>query len=595
MKDLLKALLTLGLLGLPAAAIADPLFSDVTVPAGVEVYTNAAWGSGVAWVDIDVDGDLDLLMVDGPGDPCRVFRNDGDDGFTDIAPQLGIVDTGWGKAFVPADYDSDGDVDVLLTNYSTSESNRLWRNDGGGVFTDVTVGSGFDFMDQATGAAWADYDGDRDLDCYITTYGFTHRNRFLRNDGNDQFTEIAASLGMQDATGWGYQPGWFDYDNDGDVDLYVGNDNFFGGTANKLYRNEGDGTFTDVSVASGANLGMSSMGLGIADYDGDLDLDVYISNIQTGNRLLRNNGDGTFSEVSVEAGVRINNICWAVDFLDMDHDTWPDIYACAFGDDMFDPTGTANTIFRNNGDGTFEDISLESGAANPGVSYCSAWGDYDNDGDLDIAMTNWYDGDPEDQPSALYRNDHVPVGGSSLDWLQIELIGTVSNRDAIGARVQIITADGTFIREKQSGTSYLSSSQPWIHFGLGTATEVLQVLVRWPSGIVSALENVAGGQRITMIEPDDPASVEEGLTVAPFGASPNPFQDQVRFHIGTELAGASLHGFDAEGRQVFRLEPGVTVWDGRDDRGERVAAGIYWVRATVAGETRETVRIVRVE
>ena len=578
-----------------SSAQAMDTFFDVTAAAGIEIYTNAGWGSGVAWADFDDDGDLDLFMVDGPGDPAKVWRNDGGGTFTDVAAAVGIIDSGWGKAFVPADYDNDGDVDVLMTNYDTAQTNRLWRNDGG-TFTDVTAGSGFDWADQATGACWADFDGDRDLDCYITTYGFTHRNRLMRNDGNGHFTDIAQSLGVQDQTGWGYQPGWFDYDNDGDLDLYVGNDNFFGGTGNKLYRNNGDATFTDVSVASGSNLGMSSMGLGIGDYDNDGDLDVYISNIHTGNRLLRNNGDGTFTEVGDAAGVAVYQICWGVDFLDMDHDTYLDIYACAFGASMLDPTGTENWVFHNNGDGTFSDISSQSGADNPGISYCSAWGDYDADGDLDIVMTNWWDGDAEDLPCALYQNDHIPVGGSASDWLQIDLVGTVSNRDGIGARVQITTSEGTYIREKQSGTSYLSSAQPAIHFGLGTATEVQTLVVNWPSGETSLLENVAGGQKIQIVEPgEDPSSVDEtGVAKLGIESQPNPFRNDVRFALSGDAGGVQFQIFDAEGRAVRILGAGSTQWDGQDTYGNVVPAGIYWVKATRGSEVVASDRIVRV-
>jgi hypothetical protein len=580
---------------LPGSAFADVTYTNVAAAAGVEMFTEARWGSGVAWTDLDQDGDFDLLMVDGPGDPVCVFSNNGDGTFTDVAADIGIVDTGWGKSVVPADYDSDGDTDVLVTNYSNDETNRLWRNNGDGTFTDVTAGSGFDYMDESTGACWADYDNDRDLDCYITTYGFSHRNRFMRNDGNDQFTDVAQALGMQDPTGWGYQPGWFDYDNDGDQDLYVGNDDFFGGTPNKLFRNNGDGTFTDVSIASGANLSLSTMGLGIADYDNDNDLDVYMSNIPTGNRLLRNNGDGTFTEVGEEAGVAVHQICWGVDFFDMDHDTWPDAYACAFGHDLLDPDGTENFVFRNNGDGTFLDVSSVSGADNAGVSYCSAWGDYDLDGDLDLAVTNWYDGDPDDLPSALYRNNHIEEGETASDWLQIHVVGTVSNRDAIGARVEIVTDEGTYIREKQAGTSFLSSAQPWIHFGLGSATQVNSITVRWPSGNVNTVNNIAGGSIITIGETD--VSSVDPVELAPssfFRVGPNPFSDAVRFSLGEGYKGATVRIFDASGRVLRSLRGADSVvWDGRDERSVNVAAGIYWARLTREERTLLATRILK--
>ncbi|MFN8548314.1 MAG: FG-GAP-like repeat-containing protein [Candidatus Eisenbacteria bacterium] len=570
------------------------MFTDVTVPAGVQVYTNVPWGAGVAWVDLNLDGKLDLLMVDGQGDPSRAFVSNGDGTFTDQAAAMGLVDTGYGKAYAPADIDNDGDAEILLTNYDAAQPNRLWRNNGNGTFTDISAGSGFDYTDQCTGAAWGDYDKDGDLDCSITTYGYSHRDRLMKNLGGGHFVDVAQSLGISDPTGWGYQPGWFDYDNDGDVDLYYGNDNFFGGTPNKLFRNNGDGTFTDVSVSSGANLGMSSMGLAFGDYDHDLDLDVYISNIMTGNRLLRNNGNGTFTEVGEAAGVAVHQICWSVDFVDMDNDGWQDIYAAAFGNNMQDPDGTPNFIFENMHNSSFSDISQLSGANNGGVSYCTAWGDYDRDGDQDLVVTNYWDGDAFDLPCALYQNNHIPVGGSSNDWLEVELIGTVSNRDAVGARVTAVTPEFTLIREQQDGTGFLSSSEHTIHFGLGASGVVNTLTVRWPSGTIQTLTNVAGGQRITIVE--GVAAVDPGRAQAQLSIAPNPFHGSTEIRLSSKLDGTgALRITDALGRAIRTLPVSDHVsWDGRNDQGTAVPAGIYYVRLEAKGGVLESQKLIRV-
>lgn len=577
---------------LPIAAQAIS-FTEVTNSAGVSVYSNVPWGAGVAWVDFEGDGDLDLLMVDGQGDSQRAFRNNGDGTFTDVAAAIGLLDTGYGKAYAPADFDNDGDADVLLTNYDQNQNNRLWRNNGNGTFTDITAGSGFDYKDQCTGAAWADYDNDGDLDCSITTYGYSHRDRLMRNDGGGIFVDVAVALGVNDPTGWGYQPGWFDYDNDGDVDLYYANDNFFGGTANKLYRNNGNGTFTDVSVSSGANLAMSAMGLAFGDYDHDLDLDIYISNIMTGNRLARNNGNGTFTEVAEQAGVAVHQICWSVDFIDMDHDTWEDIYAAAFGNSMQDPDGTPDFVFSNNHNGTFADVSAASHADNGGVTYCSAWGDYDQDGDLDLVVTNYWDGDQTDLPSALYRNDQITSGNPASNWLQIELIGTISNRDAVGARVTAVVGGATLIREQQSGTGYLSSSQHAIHFGLGASTTVSSLTIHWPAGGTQVLTNVAGGQKITIVEGGAADVAPQALTTPQLLVSPNPFHGSTEIRLAAPLSGTGqVRILDASGRSLRVLEAGASVtWDGRSDAGNLVPAGIYYVRLESDGRVLATEKV----
>lgn len=580
-------------------------FVNVTTETNVTVFANSLFGAGVAFLDYDGDSDLDIHVVDGEGDPNVLFRNNGNRTFTEVGATVGLNQTPWGKAVVPTDFDNDGDPDMLLTTYGATEINRLLRNDGG-VYTDITSGSGFDFAAPCTGAAWGDYDGDGLLDCYITVYDTNRPNRLLHNLGGGIFVDVAASLGVQDMTGWGYQPAWLDYDGDADADLYVANDDFFGGTANKLYRNNGNGTFTDVSVASGAGVLISAMGLAIGDYDSDLDPDIYVTNLPEGNVLLRND-NGSFVNVGASLGVAVNFICWGADFFDYDHDGWLDLYVAASDENgnphdfaPEDPSGhpralrggggAPNRLFRGQGAAGFTDVSAASGADDAGVSYGTAVGDYDADGDLDLYVTNlWFT--VGDASCSFYENTIVPRGNTSQNWLRVRLIGTTSNRDAVGAQVWIQTPGHWQMRERQAGTSYLCASDPTIHFGLAGATTVSRLFVRWPSGLVESYANVPGGQTITLIEGEGAtSSVPNGELAggawALLGAAPNPATGPVRLIVQAEQAGAArLEVFDAMGRRQRSLPlvssgagARILSWDSTDDRGVSLPAGSYFVR-----------------
>lgn len=597
----------LALASVPAHLLASTTFNDVTAEVGVEVLASSMWGAGVGFIDHNMDGNLDLYVVDGFGDPNVFFENDGSRNFTEIAGTLGLDDTGWGKSVSVADIDNDGDPDILLTNYDPAQTNRLFRNDGN-VFTDITSGSGMDFADKCTGAAWTDYDGDGLLDAYITVYDGSHSNRLMHNLGGGIFSNEAEVLGVSDDTGWGYQPGWLDYDNDGDMDLYIANDDFFGGTQNVLFRNDGDGTFTDVSVESGANPSIASMGLAIGDYDNDSFMDIYITNIEQGNVLLHNNGDGTFTDVAEELGVKAFRLSWGSNFFDCDNDGWLDLYVAVssggiHGGDPPSPDGDTypNLLYLNNGT-TFDDISATSGSDNEGKSFCSAVGDYDDDGDLDIYLTNEYDllGD---SASVLYENTQVPRGGAIDNWLRVKLLGTTSNRDAVGARVWIKTDAGWQYRERTSGTSYLSCDEPILHFGLGASNSISQLYVRWPSGLAEGYFAIPGGQTISLVEGDGvPTSVEEPMTESPvrLRVGPNPFRRGTDIFLESPLlARGRLTIHDAAGRRVRTLatQPsadGIARWDGRNDAGAPVPAGIYLLRVVTGGGKATGAKIIRV-
>lgn len=606
------------LLLLPAAAggtRAAILFDDVAADLDVAVESNVYWGAGIAFFDMDGDGDDDLYVVDGEGDPNLLFRNEGNRAFTEVGGPVGVDVASFGKAVVPADIDNDGDADLLLTTYGSGNTNVLFRNDGG-TFVDITVGSGFDFTALCTGAAWADYDGDGLLDCYVGVYG-GGRNRLLRNLGGGDFVDVAQSLGVDDQGGWCYQPAWFDYDLDGDQDLYIGNDDFFGGTANRLFANDGDGTFTEVSAASGADISIATMGLAIADYDNDVDFDIYISGLASGNALLRNDG-GVFTNVTLANGVAVNQVCWGVDFFDADNDGWLDLYVNSSQENgnprpadggpivQRGDLGAENRLFENQEGQGFVDVSVSSGTNNPGASFCSAIADYDEDGDLDLYVTNFWEF-PGDPPSAFYENQHHPRPTTGDDFLRVDLIGTVSNRDAVGAKVWILTSGGWQLRERRAGTGFLCSSEPTLHFGLGGASVVERLFVQWPSGLAEEYTSIPAGTTLLLVEGDGvPTSVEAPPTSrAGWGflsAGPNPVAGPARISCQRGPSPASLEVRDVHGRLVraFDLPGGVgadggevaVTWDRTDQAGRPVPAGAYFLRLASAGHTLDSRRLV---
>ena len=336
------------------------------------------------------------------------------------------------------------------------------------------------------------------------------------NNGDGTFTDVSRLLGdpsgptmtgpLGNLWGAGFQPGWVDYDNDADLDLYVVND--FGGDLqpNVLWRNDGPGPdgaweFTDVSKSSGAEVEIFGMALAVGDYNLDGFFDLFMTNVGQ-NMLLTNKGDGQGFDIStVEAGAGVGltaqglRVAWGTFFFDYDNDRDEDLYVVSGflnASNIDNPEDQPNVLLRNNGDGTFTDISPGSGAEDPGVGRGGVFLDYDNDGCLDIFLSNLR------QKARLLRN----LCDSGNNWLEIELEGTDSNRDGIGARITVVAGTSTQMREIAAGSSQMGQNMLQAHFGLGPALLADRVSIRWPSGKVQVLENVAVNQRMTVTEPD---------------------------------------------------------------------------------------------
>ncbi len=431
-------------------------------------------GFGAAWADYDSDGDPDLYLVRSLQSNL-LYRNEGSR-FIELSAPAGVAgaDDGDGSAAAWADYDGDGDLDLYVTNYG--QPNRLYRNDGN-HFTDVAAEAGVDDGGDGYGAAWADVDRDGDPDLYVVNFG---ENRFYRNEGAG-FVEAAAETGLADANS-SLQPAWADYDSDGDPDLFLANSG-----PNRLFRNDG-GSFVDVTSEAGveeAGLGGPSFGASWGDFDNDGDLDLYVSYYEEGNRLYVNSS-GQFLESSASFNVtgpdtaRSRGAVWG----DFDNDSDLDLYVSN--------AGQKNNLFRNDGE-TFIDVADSFRVAGGANSRGVALADFNGDGGLDIFVA------VQDSGDYLFQNQE-----SNGNWLAIRPRGTKSSSDAIGTRFEIAFEGRRAIREITGGASYLSQDALTAAFGLGDAERVDTLTVRWPSGIAQRMYNIAANTVLDLTEATPP-------------------------------------------------------------------------------------------
>ncbi|MCJ7577182.1 MAG: FG-GAP-like repeat-containing protein [candidate division Zixibacteria bacterium] len=420
---------------------------------------DTTYSLGVAWGDYDNDGDLDIYLAH--GGPNELFRNEGGGVFVDATSgPLGDSDFGAGVAW--GDYDNDGDLDLYLANCGTA--NKLFRNEGAGVFVDATSGPLGDTA-YGMGVVWGDFDNDGDLDIYLVNSGSA--NKLFRNDGGGVFVD--ATTGPLGDTSSGEGVACADYDNDGDLDIYIVN--YY--SANKLLRNDGGLVFVDVTTGPLGDVG-NGRGVDWGDYDNDGDLDLYFANRYTGNKLLRNDGGGVFVDVTsgpLADGGHAKNVAWG----DYENDGDLDLFL-AKGDGT---TRGPNRLLRNDGGGVFVDAT--SGAlTDSGLWSGSTLGDFDNDGDLDLYVANLQGA------NRLFLNQK----GSSKHWLHVNLVGVVSNRSAIGARVRAVASGLSQIREISGGSGYCSQNSLTAEFGLGSRTSVDSLVIRWPSGTIQKLTGI---------------------------------------------------------------------------------------------------------
>jgi len=544
---LLRTVAALALAGW--AHSAEPIvFKDIARQAGLTfLHDNAAtpekflietMGAGCAWIDFNNDGLLDLYLVSSaatkaysPKRPLRsaLYRNSGDGTFTDVTERAGVGAAGlFGMGVAVGDYDNDGFQDLMVLGY---ERSILYRNNRDSTFTDVTAQAGVENRGRwASSAAWFDYDKDGKLDLVIANYvDWTPETNFYCGDrapgmrsychpdvyhgqpatlfhgnGDGTFTDVSQSsrVGATAANGLGVVT--FDYDNDGWQDIFIAND----GMPNHLFHNQGDGTFREVAYTAGVAVsedGRAEAGMGVdaADTTGTGRPDLFVTHLdlQLG-RLYRNRGSRGFEDETVLSGIGYATFLlsgFGMRFLDYDNDGARDLFVA--NGHVLDNVALyhSNTryrepklMFRNKRDGRFENVSRRLGPdlQVPRVSRGAASGDFDNDGDLDILVSN------NGESPQLLRND----GGAASHWLEIFLIGTKSNRDAVGARLRVTAGDLVQYEERKGGMSYQSAQDPRLHFGLGEHKQIDEVEVQWPSGAVTKLRNPKVDQIIAVKE-----------------------------------------------------------------------------------------------
>jgi len=548
------------LLALAAAPVAASLaqealpfaFTDVAERAGLTAltvfggrernrYLLETTGCGAAFFDYDNDGWLDAFLVNGTtleGFPKgqeptnHLYHNRGDGTFEDVTARAGLGASGWGQGVCAADYDNDGFPDLYVTYYGQS---RLYHNRGDGTFEDVTAKAGLNEtrLRWGTGCAFIDYDRDGKLDLFVVNYidldlktapvpesGLCRyrgipvacgppglqggKNALYHNRGDGTFEDVSERAGITKAKGtYGLGVSTFDFDADGWTDLYVANDS----SPSTLYRNKGDGSFEDVAIAAGCAFSMdgknqAGMGVALGDFDRNGTLDIFKTNFAGDtSTVYANSGDGFCEDRTFASGAGVNTrwLGWGVGFVDLDNDGWLDVFV-ANGHvypEAWQIPGEASykqrkVVYWNRGGARFEDVSERLGApvTTPEAARGAAFGDFDNNGAVDVLVNN-----VNDTPD-LYRLE--PRAGNH--WLTLKLVGTRSNRSAIGARVRALVPGAVLEDEVRGGGSYISQNDLRVHFGLGSVARVESVLVRWPSGLVERWSDVAADQFLSLTE-----------------------------------------------------------------------------------------------
>jgi hypothetical protein len=489
-------------------------------------------GSGAAWFDYDNDGNLDVLIANGStrervkqgGDLlAALYRNDGKGRFIDVTPASGLTRRGWGMGACVADYNNDGFDDVYIT--AVLGPNVLYRNNGNGTFSDVTRQAGVGDTRWSTGCAFGDFDRDGNVDLYVANYvAFDERTiprrgadagcKFMtvdvscgpkgltgepdvlyRNDGRGGFVDVTRAAGINDPGYYGFGVLFTDLDNDGWPDIFVANDS----TPNFLFHNNRNGTFTETGLVAGVAVSgdgrdQAGMGVDAGDFNGDGYLDLVVTHFSHDyTTVYENSAQGSFTDVSYATGVARGAgryLGWGVGFVDIDNNGLLDLFQAnghIYPEVDRHGLGTRylqrKQLFQNLGNRRFEEITdqVGGGLLMEKSSRGAAFGDYDSDGDIDVLVINL-----NDRPTLL-RNDTAGAG----HWITIGLVGTKSNRSAIGARVQVTAGQRTQTSEVRSGGSYISQNDRRAHFGLGAVDRVDQVQIRWPNGLVETVRGLA--------------------------------------------------------------------------------------------------------
>ncbi|HMQ78183.1 MAG TPA: FG-GAP-like repeat-containing protein [Ignavibacteria bacterium] len=564
-------------------------FTKVTTGA---IVNDAAYTEGVYWFDYNNDGLLDMFAANITNQNNILFRNDGSGNFTKITTGALVNDGGFSYGASIGDYNNDGYPDIFVVNggSSANQNNFFYTNNGDGSFTKVTTGIFVNEIGNSWGSSPVDYDKDGKLDIYTANY---NRNNFLyKGNGDGSFTKITAGAIVNDG-GNSLNCAWGDYDNDGWPDVFVANANFTTGENNFLYKNNGDGTFTKITPGNIVNDGGNSTGASWGDYDNDGDLDLFVTNYFTENNFLyRNEGSGAFTKITAGEIVNDGGASVGSAWGDYDNDGDLDLFVSNDNDQN-------EFLYNNNGNGTFTKVTNGDIVNSGGRSNGATWGDYDLDGDIDLYVANG--NQPVQQNNFLFRNNGTPN-----NWINIYCKGVISNRSAIGTRV-IASAFINGVRVKQtreiSGqTGYNAQNSLNVELGLGNAAVIDTIIIKWPSGVTDVYLNVAGNRFITAVENQGIIGInsEGGETPAEFKLLqnyPNPFNPTTNIKFMLPSAGmVNLRIFDILGNAVTVLVNEIKqagTYTANFDA-SKYSSGIYFYTFE-AGNYRQTKKMLLVK
>jgi hypothetical protein len=578
-----KSLLTLLIiLFLPLTILSQVTFTDVAVTLGVN---DPGAAQGVVFVDVNNDGFLDIFLVNNRN-PNKLWINNNGTAFTEQSTAWGVNYSGPVRGISCADFNNDGFIDVMIGNYSYSNPDTtllLYKNTSAS-FINFTTNAGLNFMAWGGSINWLDYNNDGKIDAVFANDGIPpHYNYLFRNDNLTSFTNAAYQVGLTDSNSTLCLASG-DYDNDGDIDLFCGNQTLIPGPAsNYLYRNNGDSTFTDVTQTSGLVTTFYSWGAEWGDYNNDGYLDLYVANYTGMNQLFRNNGNGTFTNVTLTLGLNDAGQSYSCGWADYDNDGDLDLYVAK-------GQNNADKMYRND-DTIFTDVASQAGMGDLRHSSCISWGDFNNDGFMDLYLNN------NGTENRLYQNN----AGNSNHWIIFKLIGVNTNRSAIGSRVTVVTGSLRQIREVEGGSGGKGQNSLPVEFGLGNASVIDSVIVRWQSGLV---------QNFTIINPDRIITLIEGQSIGIKNISagipnefklyqnyPNPFNPvtKIKYDVNKEIH-VTLRVYNILGKEVVTLvnkllQPGSyeAVFDGKN-----FAAGVYFY-TLMAGYFRDTKKLVLIK
>lgn len=543
--------------------ISIPCFSQVTFTdvAPVLGVNDGGAAQGVVFLDVNNDGYLDIFLANN-NTPCKLWISNGASSFTDASSAWGLNLTIPTRGTSAADFNNDGLIDIIVGNWQTPIN--LFKNTGTG-FIDVASTAGVNFLSYGGSVNWMDFNKDGKIDIFFANDGMPPRyNYFFRNDNLNTFTNVAYSIGLVDSSSTLCLAA-ADFNNDGFPDIFLGTQSNPGfGTTGIMYKNNGNGTFTDVTTQCGVTTNYYTWGAEWGDYNNDGFMDLYLASTTGFNQLYKNNGNGTFTDVSTQMGLNDGGSSYSCGWADIDNDGDLDLYV-AKGQNVSD------VMYRND-DSIFTNVTTQVGMGDLRHSSCVSWGDYTNDGFLDLYLNN------NGSENRLYRNS-----GNSNKWIELKLTGTNSNRSAIGARVRIKTGLKNQIREVEGGSGGKGMNSLPLEFGIGQSNIIDSLIVSWPSGLVQRFANVTPNVIYALTEGQPLAiNISSGIIPESYSLSqnyPNPFNPSTIIKYGiANNSFVTLKVFDLLGKEIAVLvnEKKTAGYYETEFRAENIPSGVYF-------------------